>query len=538
MEILPGTRVAFLTNVPLDNTYVHTIYFTSRSQQANWFLTKAKYSYTDFTYQRVNSHTVRVPRKADDLYDCNYLMFQNTNFGDKWFYAFITGVEYVNNEVSQVTYELDVMQTWHFDYSFNSTYVERQHSVGDNLGANILPEPVEVGEYVFNSYTNLDANLYNLRVIVAIVDTTGSASGAKYDGIYGGATLYMYDDDDMDGINGKINEYTQNPDAILSIYTVPAVLHEIPAGNVLGSRESGTITTKELPGISVGDRLDGYLPRNNKLYTYPYNFFHVDNASGQELNLRYEYFENFTPVLQYGGCITQPVEVLCRPARYKNVVGSSYIGGYITDNCETLSLTGYPTCSWNVDTYEAWMAQNTIPVAISGIGNFAKNMTNPQNYTNPLQGLGNAMSSGLALTANVITQRYQASIAADVCKGNLNNGSAKIVTRTMNFYYGRMSVNSQVARRIDDFFDMYGYATNMLTIPNRNGRPHWNYVKTIDCNIHGSVPADDMRKICQIYDKGVTFWNDGSEVGMYYLDNRPVSPMSVEGGEKVSEQEA
>ena len=87
------------------------------------------------------------------------------------------------------------------------------------------------------------------------------------------------------------------------------------------------------------------------------------------------------------------------------------------------------------------------------------------------------------------------------------------------FYYGRCSVTAQQAKIIDDYFDMFGYATRRLKVPNRNARPHWNYVKTVSCNIHGSIPAGDMDRICEIYDKGITFWRDGNEVGHYELDN-------------------
>ena len=69
---------------------------------------------------------------------------------------------------------------------------------------------------------------------------------------------------------------------------------------------------------------------------------------------------------------------------------------------------------------------------------------------------------------------------------------------------------------------MFGYATRRCKKPNRNSRPHWNYVKTVGATVTGSVPADDMKKICSIYDNGITFWKNGSEVGDYSLDNSPV----------------
>ena len=50
-------------------------------------------------------------------------------------------------------------------------------------------------------------------------------------------------------------------------------------------------------------------------------------------------------------------------------------------------------------------------------------------------------------------------------------------------------------------------------------------MKTIDVNIVGSVPADDMAKIKACYNNGITFWRNGNEVGNYSLDN------SVGGGD-------
>ena len=114
-DFVPSTIVKVLKDVPLDSTYSDTIKFTSVGAQTAFFSGKAKYSFTDFTYQRVNSsvsaprgpRSIRVPRVADDLYDCNYVMFQNANYGTKWFYAFIKQVNYINPNNTEIIYELD-----------------------------------------------------------------------------------------------------------------------------------------------------------------------------------------------------------------------------------------------------------------------------------------------------------------------------------------------------------------------------------------------------------------------------------------------
>ena len=93
MYIAPNTTIRMLKDVPLDNTYRNTIYFTTAAIQSAYFQGKTKYTFANQSYQRVNRGVLRIARKADDLYDCNYLMFQNTSYGNKWFYAFVVSVE-------------------------------------------------------------------------------------------------------------------------------------------------------------------------------------------------------------------------------------------------------------------------------------------------------------------------------------------------------------------------------------------------------------------------------------------------------------
>ena len=152
MYIEPNTTIKILRNCPLDTTYDHTIYFSGETEQINYFTSLVKYALNTQTYQRVNRNRMRVQYKADYLYDCNYLMFQNTNYGDKWFYAFIKSVEYVNNITSEIEYEIDVMQTWFFDYTLGQSFVEREHSSTDEIGDNTVPENLEIGDYVTDDF--------------------------------------------------------------------------------------------------------------------------------------------------------------------------------------------------------------------------------------------------------------------------------------------------------------------------------------------------------------------------------------------------
>lgn len=528
--IAPSSNIRILKDVPLDTTYNHTIYFASASAQSSYFIGKQKYNLTNYTYQRVNSNTIRVGLSADDLYDCNYIMFQNTNFGTKWFYAFITEVNYINNEVAEVRYELDVMQSWFFDFELHQCFVEREHALIDTIGNNIAPEPVALGEYVFNDYGKITSALDPLCVIIAVSDTGEAATtGNVYDGVYSGVTYHAYNIDDTSGINTFVSQYLQSPDSIVSMYMCPVICvgQVIPEGGlVITGSTSGWGYTSSGAALVGNEDLDGYTPVNKKMYTYPYNFFHVDNASGQALDLRYEFFENLThtPQLKIDGIVSAPVKITCRPYNYKGVANNVL-------NTEVITLDNYPQCSWNIDAYKVWLSQNIIPYAgrILGAGaGLAGNVGQAGiglmtgDYVGALQGAGRAIGSAQNVQTQVsdfMSSAYQASISADIMRGSIASGNVNVSHGYQTFYGGRCSITAQYARSIDNFFTMFGYATNQIKVPNTHGRPHWNYVKTGGCVIVGSIPADYERAICNIHDAGITYWMNGDEVGHYDLDN-------------------
>lgn len=144
MEIAPNSTVKLLSNVPLDNTYSDTIYFDTAANQQTYFNSKAKRTFSNQSYVRKAAGVVRLDCVADYLYDVNYLMFQNTAYGNKWFYGFITDVVYVNDNRTDVYFELDVLQSWLFEMQLEYCFVEREHVTDDIVGAHLQPEPVNI----------------------------------------------------------------------------------------------------------------------------------------------------------------------------------------------------------------------------------------------------------------------------------------------------------------------------------------------------------------------------------------------------------
>lgn len=535
MYIEPQTNIKLLKNVPLDSAYTHTIHWGSKSAQSAYFAGKAKHSLSKQTYQRVKRGYARVGIAAEELYDCNYLMWQNTAFGSKWFYAFITSIEYVNNNCSEVRFEIDVIQTWYFEANVDMAYVDRMHSVTDYIGDNTAPEPIPNGEVKMNFYEKV-VDLSKMAYLIAVINLNDEVTGYVYDKVYSAAHIYVAYE--ASSVNTIINGYAQQPDNIVGIYMCPKQL--LPsslqdASGWISSDKYATPIHRQYAAMETTDTLNGYLPHNCKLYTYPYNFLHVDNGAGAELNLRYEYFYKGIPQLMMWGCFTQPVQINLYPYRYRVHGSPSETNPDYVLNAEALQIANFPMCSWRVDSYQAWVAQNSLPISaglgISALGGAISGVASAAGVavaaSNPVTGV--ALAGGAAMGAlqgtlpsalQALGQGYQASIAADQCKGNLHSGSASINAGYQTFYAGRCSLDRNSARIIDEFFDVYGYAQKRLMTVNRIARPHWTYVKTAGISITGSMPADDMKTIEAIYDKGITFWKHASEVGNYALDNR------------------
>ena len=140
---------------------------------------------------------------------------------------------------------------------------------------------------------------------------------------------------------------------------------------------------------------------------------------------------------------------------------------------------------------------------------------------------GAAISGGVSAQNSIfstIGQIKDAKNVPDQVYGQVGTSALRLINNKLGYTFYDMGTDGETIQSIDTYFTMFGYAVHRLKKPNRNSRPHWNYVKTIGATVTGSVPADDMRKICNIYDNGITTWKSLSEVYNYDLDNHAGIP--------------
>ena len=182
---LSGTNVRLLSGVPFYNDYKDTRWFDTKAQQTAYFLNRAcPKSMQQVTFQRFEDKTyIAVSAPIDDLRTVNYLMFQNAKTYDKWFYAFVTKLEYKNSGTTYVHFQLDVLQTWRFDYGFKPSFVLREHTplwYADGTPVrNTVPEQLNYGEAYDIVYRHNFQPFNGMKFLVIIANSTLHISVAE-----------------------------------------------------------------------------------------------------------------------------------------------------------------------------------------------------------------------------------------------------------------------------------------------------------------------------------------------------------------------
>lgn len=538
MYIEPNGTVKLLSNIPLDSDYNDTIYFNSRDAQYNYFYNHSGITLlTRQSYTRVDKGIFRCSLPMSQTYNINYMMFKNTSFENKWFYAFVNSISYTNNGLCEIHFSIDVIQTWMFNGSMQNAlgecFVEREIVSDDTVGAHIEPEGIDVGEQVYNNVLDTLAMTGVVRYVVMLTDNDYTvANGRFYDGVFCGTDLYVCDSTGIYSVLNKVN----TPDELAGIYTAPSEIFNstaITLNNLVPTNYDPPSQSVSASGASFGNHgntVDGYTPKNNKLLTYPFNYFVAMTGTGKTAIYPYEFFKNGTPTFVIHYNLLPPVSAKLEPTNYKNISTAMSVHN------DFLTLDDYPTCAWNSDAYKMWQIQqgtvNQTNQKISSAGNIIGAIGNAASIAagiitgNPLMAIGGSVGAGHTMISeyqnvkNSENAQYLASYLADICRGNISSGSNSLSNGEMKFFGGRMSVKSQRAKQIDDYFSMFGYSIRRVKQPNISSRPMWNYVKCTDANINAPMPTDDKNIIKNIFSNGIRFWKNGADVGNFSLDNK------------------
>lgn len=105
-----------------------TLIFATAADREAYFASKVVASSVNCTVVKKRYNTIKVKTPMATLEQCNYISFINPSYGNKLFYAYIMSTDYLNNEVSLVTYNIDWWMTDMFNVQFrDDTQMVREH---------------------------------------------------------------------------------------------------------------------------------------------------------------------------------------------------------------------------------------------------------------------------------------------------------------------------------------------------------------------------------------------------------------------------
>lgn len=521
--VTPDSTVYILSGVECDKNYDHVKWFNSKSEQYNYMIDHRIKSYDHVTY--VRDGVFMADAWADDLYSANYIMFRNTAFNDRWFYAFIDSIRWENNRTAEIHYTMDLWQCWWMDCKVGECFVEREHVLDDTIGINTIPEGIEYGMLeVSDEETLTDFTkdiVYGIEIVISEEQLSGIENQPKW---YGGKVLGRVFQGAKIGTTTdaeSLLDFCQNiitagyTNTIQQIFTIPKDLAPV-------SEEGFFARSPELPTIPV--RFHGYRPHNNKLYCAPYSQYLVYSPTGDKMVLDPEKFKDRSNrrLSIYGNTGVMP-QVTVSPRDYNGVDGR--------DNTQGFTLNYGVKGSFMYDAYQAELASYGTLTGLEGEPSGLWGGINK--YVLPsLQSAGNAVSGGISgavsgsATGGIagggigvlggIAGGFSSIVGAvgqwskdshDTSRLNGNSAGNILWSRHLQEIKVQVKqIREEYARTVDQFFDMYGYKVNRVKRPQMEGRPAWNYIKCSNVALTGKVPADAQELIKCVIEHGVTFW--------------------------------
>ena len=564
--IVPNAEVYLLKDIKITPTYTDTIFFATKAAQTTYFTNPIKRvaTLTNMSYQRHSRGWLKVGLPIGTVAQANYMMFKNTAFENKWFYAFITDWEYLNNGNTLISYMVDDIQTWFFDCTLGDCFVEREHTMNDAIGANRIPEPIG-SDRVMMSQKWACSDMENYSVIVQASQQNRESYFSNdyfHQGMFNGLAIWVEDCNDgtdasviASGLDDMVGDGSYS-DTATSQQQVVSVL-QFPSRFTIDGMSPYSVT-EGFTGTRTS--VNGYTPRNKKLLTAPFKQLLLTNGIGASATLDYDEFSNPASIqFKVTGTFNGQGQIMCVPQGYKGV----------TDNYDyKIVISEFPQCGYTLDSYRAWLAGGgdikqkvaVIKGVANGIFGTASlvqqgseaysqdwNQNYQQRYNDAVEagrkypeqlahsyadkntsvggviggligGVGRILGGAVNTYTDYKTTEFDSHAQPNIPVG-MTAGNVMVADRVLNFRCYDVDINATDARIIDEFFDKFGYQTNRLKVPNVSGRKAWNYVKTRECEIVGNIPASIKASIIEIFNTGVTFWKDGDKIGDYSQDN-------------------
>lgn len=574
---LSGTQIRLLSNVPFSNDYKNTRWFDSLTDQTNWFTNRNIVQYIDqANFQRIEGFNfIAVNQSIDSLWGTNYLMFKNASYNNKWFYAFVTKLEYKQHNTTYVHFEIDVLQTWMFDMTFKPSFVVREHCPLWNSDGSPVINTVDEGLAYGSQYNIVDVQQYRpyddlyFLVIVSKKAMHGDSANnyvGSVNGLPQNLCFYVHPFK-LDGsvpdsnftltslVGAVVNNMYLSTDAvnnIVSMYITDA-LPDFPTYDPgtnhitfdTNHYEAATIGTANTIFVNnmpygnftwdAGSKYVGYTtPIESKLFMYPYTLVEMVDFHGNKQVYKNEYIDGDSLLINIQASLGTSNKIAYSI--------KEYLTSYLTDDNTKIKVS-HETSLINNEPNDLPVMADMLSAYIQGNRNSVQNQKNSIMFN----GVMDAIGSGTSMVAAGVSDNPMGLVtglesgvkgagnaalkmqALQAKQQDIQNMPPTLVKMGSNSYfdYGngytgifiiKKEIMPEYQKKLADYFNMFGYKLNEVKVPNFHTRQNWNYVETKNCIITGNFNNDDLNELKSIFDGGITLWHT-DDVGNYSLSN-------------------
>lgn len=144
MPTIPNTTL-YVGVAPWNSDLKNVQSYESRAEQISAIQGLLTHKYEHINIIRRDSDLI-LKGVNEDLTQCNYLMYQNADISNKWYFAFIDNVQYNSLNSVIISHTIDVWQTYQFDITYYKNLILRAHVAksADTVGRWLAPEPINV----------------------------------------------------------------------------------------------------------------------------------------------------------------------------------------------------------------------------------------------------------------------------------------------------------------------------------------------------------------------------------------------------------
>lgn len=536
MPTMPNTTL-YVGVVPWNSDLKNVQSYVNRAEQISTIQGLLAYKYEHINIIRRDSDLI-LKGVNENLTQCNYLMYQNADISNKWYFAFIDNVSYNSLNSVIISHTIDVWQTYQFDITYYKNLILRSHVAksADTVGRWLAPEPISVApeferkHNVFNDlswtpqYVLHSTSVYNPNT--KKYEYKGNGTGASLSAEYG---IFVDNDDDVqtvvknygklsaaealksndddeysnwisDLLTGQtidkavklisttsISQLQDHRNELIGLYAIPAWVHSGTNKYATNNIKKKDVTTK-LPTTTLAC---GYAPRNKKMLSSLCKAYLFYNENGFKLPLKPELFTSDTPVFTVKATELSTNGFLLQIGSYADYTAKT---NKISYNCE--NRLGYDA---NTGLDKVLNTLTSAVGVVNAVGSVASQAF-AGNVGGAVQGAVGAVQQSINMIDALGQRGVNTGASGDIMS---------ITEKRAMPVFADVSPTEAQCRYIDDYLDVYGYAINEIgkISSYMKNRSNWNYIQVANCNIKVSAPNDDFNKLKQMFESGVTIWH-------------------------------